>query len=131
MPYAVDNNIFQRSCRQASKLREGFRAGLRLEHGRAVVLFAAKYIPVKAPQDLLEAQLDVRQHWYTREPPYTLFVGDGPLRAELEARAKRLADGDVRFLGFRNQSELPALYDLCDVLCSHVISSHGGWLSTR
>ena len=30
------------------------------------------------------------------------------------ARSARLGDA-VRFLGFRNQSELPALYDLCDV----------------
>jgi glycosyltransferase involved in cell wall biosynthesis len=47
--------------------------------------------------------------------PYLLFVGDGPLRGGLMAQAGAQAGGDVRFLGFRNQSELPALYDLCDV----------------
>ena len=47
--------------------------------------------------------------------PYLLIVGDGEERAMLEARAKTAGVGDVRFLGFRNQSELPRFYDLCDV----------------
>jgi len=47
--------------------------------------------------------------------PYLLFVGDGPLRAQLETQAGELCGKDVRFLGFRNQTELPALYDLCDL----------------
>ena len=124
MPYAVDNDGFQQSCRKAREYREKFRAELRLARGRAVVLFAARFIPIKAPQDLLNAYLDLRHHWKNRNtgtPPYLLFVGDGPLRSELENRSKELAGDDVRFLGFRNQSEMPALYDLCDVF---VLPSH-------
>jgi glycosyltransferase involved in cell wall biosynthesis len=43
------------------------------------------------------------------------MVGDGELRPALEKLAAEAAPGRVKFLGFRNQSELPALYDLCDV----------------
>jgi glycosyltransferase involved in cell wall biosynthesis len=51
-----------------------------------------------------------------REPhPYLLFAGDGDLRAVLEARVEALGWSGVRFLGFKNQTELPPLYDLCDV----------------
>jgi glycosyltransferase involved in cell wall biosynthesis len=53
--------------------------------------------------------------------PYLLFVGDGQLRGELETAAGTLNGKDIRFLGFRNQSELPAFYDLCDVF---VLPSH-------
>jgi glycosyltransferase involved in cell wall biosynthesis len=47
--------------------------------------------------------------------PYLLIIGDGQERATLESRGKRTRPGDIRFLGFRNQSELPRFYDLCDV----------------
>jgi glycosyltransferase involved in cell wall biosynthesis len=42
-------------------------------------------------------------------------VGDGVLRATLEAEAKETNWQSIRFLGFRNQSQMPAVYDLCDV----------------
>src|SRR5208283_4761924 len=36
-------------------------------------------------------------------------------RARLESSARALRWDSIRFIGFRNQSELPAMYDLCDV----------------
>lgn len=124
VPYAVDNFRFQVLCREAALRRETFRRELGLEPGRPVILFAAKFIPVKAPGDLLAAyQLAWIQapNSDREKKPYLLFVGDGPLRGELEARAGTLKGTDVRFLGFRNQSQLPAFYDLCDVF---VLPSH-------
>ena len=47
--------------------------------------------------------------------PVLLMVGDGELRPSLEKLANEVAPGQVKFLGFRNQTELPALYDLCDL----------------
>jgi glycosyltransferase involved in cell wall biosynthesis len=47
--------------------------------------------------------------------PVLLMVGDGELRPALEKLAQEAAPGRVKFLGFQNQTELPALYDLCDV----------------
>jgi glycosyltransferase involved in cell wall biosynthesis len=44
-----------------------------------------------------------------------LFVGDGEERRRLEERVRRLGWRSVLFLGFKNQSELPRYYDLCDV----------------
>jgi len=45
---------------------------------------------------------------------FLLFVGDGPLRPQIEARAHEV--GNVRVTGFRNQSELPRYYAMADVL---------------
>lgn len=39
--------------------------------------------------------------------------GDGPARAELEARAREV-DADVRFLGFLDRAELPGFYSALD-----------------
>jgi glycosyltransferase involved in cell wall biosynthesis len=166
MPYAVDNLWFQARSSEAAAKRETFRKESGLEPGRLVILFAAKFIPVKAPGDLIAAFLkaeigkaesrnperkaeilpgevanqrlhrpentetlkeEVGGQWSVASgqgggrKPYLLFVGDGPLRGELEQQAGALKGNDVRFLGFRNQSELPAVYDLCDIF---VLPSH-------
>jgi glycosyltransferase involved in cell wall biosynthesis len=114
MPYAVDNAFFQARCAEARPQRETLRQSLGLQPGRPVILFAAKFTKVKAPEELLAAFTLLPRGWVEDAAPYLVFVGDGPLRGTLEKRARPLGDA-VRFLGFRNQSELPALYDLCDV----------------
>jgi len=113
--YAVDNDFFQTQCAAASKTRDEFRRSLGLATERPVILFAAKLIPRKRCGDLLEAYLRLPRAEGDRRFPYLLIVGDGEERPRLEARAKAATEGDVRFLGFRNQSELPRFYDLCDV----------------
>jgi glycosyltransferase involved in cell wall biosynthesis len=50
------------------------------------------------------------------------IVGDGPLRAALEAQAERLAPGTVRFLGKVPHAELPALLAASDLYLSTPIT---------
>jgi glycosyltransferase involved in cell wall biosynthesis len=122
-PYVVDNAFFQKRCQEAAPNREKLRAELGLEPGRPVILFCAKLIGVKDPGTLIRAVGKLvnpeRQgnHVLTNAAtaPVLLMVGDGELRPSLEKLASEVAPGCVKFLGFRNQSELPALYDLCDV----------------
>ncbi|MGD0628487.1 MAG: glycosyltransferase family 4 protein [Terracidiphilus sp.] len=113
--YAVDNQFFQRECTVASRTREEFRASLELEPGRPVILFAAKLIPRKRCADLLQAYMQLSKSSTIEPIPYLLIVGDGEQRSMLENRANEARPGDIRFLGFRNQSELPRFYDLCNV----------------
>ncbi|MBL9176590.1 MAG: glycosyltransferase family 4 protein [Verrucomicrobiaceae bacterium] len=110
MPYAVDNGFFQQRCAGARPQREKLRAELGIEPGRPVVLFCAKLIEVKDPGTLIRAIGRLGEL-----KPVLLLAGDGALRPELEKLAAEVASGLVKFLGFRNQTELPALYDLCDV----------------
>ena len=112
MPYTVDNGFFQHRCLEASRTREQFRRELSLPENAPVVLFCGRLAPEKQPETLLRAmeKLSIGR----AEKPVLLFVGDGPLRAELESRADN-SNANVRFCGFRNQTELPAFYDLCDV----------------
>ena len=122
-PYVVDNAFFQKRCQEAAPNRNRLRVELGLEPGRPVILFCAKLIDVKDPATLIRAVGKLvkpeRQgnHILTNAAtaPVLLMVGDGELRPALEKLAQEAAPGRVRFLGFRNQSELPALYDLCDV----------------
>jgi glycosyltransferase involved in cell wall biosynthesis len=110
MPYAVDNTFFQQRCQAAASQRERLRAALGIEPGRPVILFCAKLIGVKDPATLIHAiGLSAALN------PLLLMAGDGALSPEMEELARKVAPGMVKFLGFRNQTELPALYDLCDV----------------
>jgi glycosyltransferase involved in cell wall biosynthesis len=113
--YAVDNQFFQRQCEAASKTREDFRASLGLEPARPVILFAAKLIRRKRCANLLDAYLRLPKSGALAHFPYLLIVGDGEERVSLESRAREARPGDVRFLGFCNQLELPRFYDLCNV----------------
>ena len=114
VPYAVDNEFFHSRSMKARAQRDSLRHSLGLAPGRPLVLFAAKFIDAKAPDELLAAFKLVWQRAVKNSQPYLLLVGDGPRRGALQERARALGDA-VRFLGFRNQSELPALYDLCDL----------------
>lgn len=116
VPYAVDNGFFQDKARAAANDREGLRGALGLTPGRPVILFASKLSAIKRGADLLEAYIRMSPDQVREPHPYLVFVGDGDQRQSLEARAGMMPWSSIKFLGFKNQTELPAYYDLCDVL---------------
>ncbi len=115
VPYAVDNNFFQQQTKLARHNREEFRRSLDLQPNRPIILYAAKLIEKKRPQDLLAAYRLLSVDGNREPEPYLLFVGDGNWRSHLEAEAKTTGWESIRFLGFRNQSQMPQFYSLCDV----------------
>lgn len=115
MPYAVDNDFFQTRAAEARERREAFRASLNLAPGRPIILFASKFIARKRAMDLLEAYRQLSEDGKREPDAYLLFIGDGEERAMLEAKAKETGWSSIRFLGFKNQTELPTYFDLCDV----------------
>jgi glycosyltransferase involved in cell wall biosynthesis len=130
MPYAVDNAYFQQKSREAAATRDVLRRELKLEEGRPVILFASKLQARKLCGELIEAY---RQLLERRTPdkaaktstPYLLIVGDGEERTTLEEQARGHGLSDVRFCGFRNQSEMPRFFDLCSVFV--LPSRHEPW----
>lgn len=122
MPYAVDNDFFQRRAAEGVPGRDGFRAELGLDPGRPIILFASKLQERKRCADLVAAHTLLR-HARPSLLPYVLIVGDGEERQRLEQQAA--GDADIRFLGFRNQTQLPRFFDLCDVFV--LPSRHEPW----
>jgi glycosyltransferase involved in cell wall biosynthesis len=109
-PYVVDNDWW--TAQSAKVDREAVRASWGAKPGDIVILFCAKLQPWKRPVDLLRA-------FAKANLPNALlvFAGEGPLRQQLEAEAVALGtDPRVRFLGFVNQSQLPAVYTSADVM---------------
>lgn len=132
IPYAVDNAFFQERCRSASLTREQLRQQLGLEAGRPVLLFASKLLARKCCIDLVNAYLELvkrsRSQDELRLLPYLLIVGSGEQRPLIESRLRQASEQDregIRMLGFRNQSELPSFYDLCDAFV--LPSIHEPW----
>ena len=115
LPYAVDNDFFKKKADEARLYRETLRAELGLEPCRPIILYASKFQPRKRPGDLLDAYIRLSPDGIRQPKPYLLFIGDGEERFRLEARVQRLGWSSVKFLGFKNQTELPRYYDLCDV----------------
>jgi glycosyltransferase involved in cell wall biosynthesis len=122
MPYAVDNDYFAERTAAADPAR--LRAELQLAPGRPVILFASKLQARKHADHLIEAYARL----CASAPdllPYLLIVGDGEERSRLESHARDLSLEGVRFLGFRNQSELPGFFALADVFL--LPSRHEPW----
>ena len=109
-PYCVDNDWWAAQSAQVN--RDAIRSAWRVGPDSAVVLFCAKLQPWKRPDDLLEAFVAARI-----SGAVLVFAGDGPLRQSLYQRALELRIADhVRFLGFVNQSALPAVYTAADLM---------------
>lgn len=123
MPYAVDNDYFAARALAAQGSRSALQTELGLDPARPVILFASKLQERKHCDHLLEAYLQLRAQ--TSLNPYLLIVGDGEMRSALEARARASGLDGVLFTGFRNQSELPRLFDLSTVFV--LPSRHEAW----
>src|SRR5262249_1126764 len=103
-PFVVDNDWW---LERAAKVdRTEVRKAWNIDPQDLVVLFCAKLQSWKRPMDLLHA-------FAAADVPGTVlvFAGEGPMREQLAAEAGRLGiTTRVRFLGFTNQSQLPAVY---------------------
>ncbi|HKM65879.1 MAG TPA: glycosyltransferase family 4 protein [Candidatus Acidoferrum sp.] len=109
-PLTVDNDWW---CAQAEKADRGaVRAAWGANSFTFVVLFCAKLQPWKRPLDLLRAFAQANL-----SDAILVYAGDGTMRHELEKEATALGVGErVRFLGFQNQSQLPAVYSAADLM---------------
>jgi glycosyltransferase involved in cell wall biosynthesis len=98
---------------QASQVHRGaVRGAWGAGPDTTVVLFCAKLQPWKRPADLLRAFAKANI-----PDALLLFAGEGPLHSQLESEAASLGVASrVRFLGFVNQSQLPAVYASADLM---------------
>lgn len=115
VPYAVDNDYFQSRAEAAHPHQSELRASLGLDAKSPIILFASKLETRKKCSDLVSAFEQASAILPANRKPYLLIVGDGIERKNLEAQVASSNLDRVHFLGFRNQTELPALYDMSDV----------------
>ncbi|MEI9805556.1 MAG: glycosyltransferase family 4 protein [Pseudolabrys sp.] len=109
-PHCVDSERFAREA--TPEAGAALRAKLGMNRETPAALFAGKLQPFKRPLDVVGAVARMR----TQGSPLELIVaGDGEMRTQLVASAKD-AGVPLHFLGFRNQSEMPAVYAAANCL---------------
>ncbi|HEY4839896.1 MAG TPA: glycosyltransferase family 4 protein [Candidatus Acidoferrales bacterium] len=109
VPLVVDNDWWL--ARSNAIDRSAVRASWGVPTNAPVVIFCGKLQPWKRPLDLLRA-------FAAAGVPgaHLVIAGDGPLANELTQIAAQLGISDrVHFLGFQNQSRLPAVYSSADL----------------
>lgn len=109
-PYVVDNEYIESVAAHTD--RKSVRAEWQIPGDARVVVFCAKFISRKRPQDALRAfaRAEVSNS-------YLLMIGDGPLADSLKVEAAQLGITDrVRFTGLVKYSRLPELYAASDIL---------------
>ena len=111
VPWAVDNDRFERESRLTDAERLELRSAYDITTDATVIVFSGKLLPRKGPMDLLEAFASMPN----RDRAVLLFVGDGVERQRLEEFCKVRSLKNVRITGFLNQSILPKIYGLSDV----------------
>ncbi len=113
-PYCVDAGNFQTSAEDRQSLRAATRAALGIAADAVVVLFSGKLSERKGV-DLLPAAVAALPPDLAAQV-HLLILGDGALRASLEAQCAALLQGRSTFAGFQNQSKLSAFYHTADLL---------------
>jgi glycosyltransferase involved in cell wall biosynthesis len=103
-PHAVDNERY--ACiKDTLEIREMFR----IKDSAILILFAGKFTTVKNPEMLLKAFVQLQL-----TNTHLLLVGDGPLAAGLRDTYRH---EKIHFLPFQNQSDMPSVYQSCDLFC--------------
>jgi glycosyltransferase involved in cell wall biosynthesis len=115
--YPIDLNRFRMAVEQSDPAsRNKIRQRFGLPHDAIVALQAGKLQPSKRPEHFVAAMEQLARR---NVPVFGLFVGDGPLRRDLEKQIGAAGLGDrVRITGFVNQSDIPAVLHSGDMLVS-------------
>jgi glycosyltransferase involved in cell wall biosynthesis len=106
-PHAINNEVFGIDRTTESK---ALRTSLDIADDAILILFAGKFEDKKDPLLLLQAFINLNQ-----TNVYLLFTGNGVLEFELKKLTGQ--NPNIKFLGFQNQSAMPAVYQACDLFC--------------
>ena len=117
-PYAVDKYSFQSLKVDGSSARQKWE----INEQQTIILYSGKLIEKKRPLDLLKAF-----HQLNDSNTTLFYMGDGPLRNELEAYISLHQVKNVIISGFINQSEIGTIYSMSDlfVMCSGIGETWG------
>ena len=123
-PHAIDNKRFS-TDRSIEALQ--LRQKLGISANDTLILFAGKFEEKKDPTLLLQAftapdrktdnhKLTTKNEQRTTTTTHLLFVGNGELEETLKTHAS-IQQNNIHFLDFQNQSQMPVIYQACDLFC--------------
>lgn len=107
MPYAIDNETFANAAAEAQTEPHPLKERLGIPAETPIILYAGKLSARKHPELLAHA---IQMLDDVSPAPALVYVGDGEMMDELRTLAPA-----AHFIGFVNQSALPAYYAMADV----------------
>ncbi len=109
-PHSIDIERFFDKTGENRKKAEQLRASEGIPADKILVTFVGKFVPKKDPLLLLRA---------AKSPECKhldfLFVGNGILEDQMKIEAMNRKN--IHFMDFKNQSEMPAIYYMSNVIC--------------
>ncbi len=108
-PHAIDNLRFGDEDGHFRQIAKDWRKKLKISDDQIVVLFVGKFESKKNPLILIESAKKLNSTKYQ-----FVFVGNGHLEDEMRSVSASMEN--IHFLPFQNQSEIPALYHMADIL---------------
>ncbi len=109
-PHSVDTEWFRGRSNPAERAK--LRSELGVAENEKLVLFAGKLVAFKRPLDVVEAAAIARSRGLAAQ---VVVAGSGELEGRLRQRAGTL-NVPLHYLGFKNQTDMPAVYAAADVL---------------
>jgi glycosyltransferase involved in cell wall biosynthesis len=109
-PHSIDVDRFRRPAKMLEEEAARYRQRLGISRNQCVLLFAGKFERKKCPLELMRAVLAL-----TNPGLVLVMVGGGELEAEVKSIAERDPER-FRVLPFQNQSRMPVVYRVGDLL---------------
>ena len=107
MPHAIDNSRFAANDVNIAAGNE-LREALNIPADAVVFLFGGKMEKKKQPDFLIESFVSLKSN-----TAYLILAGSGKLEKTL--KETYLYHPFIKFIGFKNQNQMPAVYNCCDV----------------
>lgn len=138
-PHAIDNERFEENRRVDAV---SLRAKLGINPHEVLIVFAGKFDPVKNPELLLDAFIDL-----DLKNTHLLIVGNGVLEEALKGKVgpfdyvqddnggslelgveswEKKVKRRIHFMDFQNQTAMPVVYQACDLFCLPSLSETWG-----
>lgn len=108
-PHAIDNERFSDINGNYKQQAEHYLNKLNIDDNKIVILFVGKFEDKKNPLILIQAA-----QYLDKDKFSFIFVGNGQLEEEM----KKVSTGmdNIHFMPFMNQSEIPVVYYMADIL---------------
>lgn len=118
-PHAIDNNRFLGFSDDYEIKAAGWRKEVGISQDELVILYAGKLEKIKNPGFIVKLAKE-----FIGLPVRFLIVGNG--RLEKSLREAAADNGQVTFIDFQNQKNMPVVYRLCDLFILPSISETWG-----
>ena len=117
VPHVVDNDFFNTGKENYENLALEWRKSIGIADDKFVVEYAGKLEPKKNISLLIEAihKLNEKETSFEKNLIYLIIVGNGPIEDKLKELIKKKPY--VHLLPFQNQSRMPIVYKLGNLVC--------------